>query len=58
MILEGKTKRLSDQYNGKKESYDKYQQECSKSKEMREGEIKALRNKIANETNDMERELK
>lgn len=38
--------KLEDQYKTKKDDYDKYCEECSKSKELRDANIKTLREQI------------
>ena len=42
-ILEEKVMKLKEKYDGKKDEYDKYVEECQKSKELKEANIKALK---------------
>ena len=45
-ILEDKGNKLKEQYDTKKDAYDKYVEECNNSKQMREANIKALKDQI------------
>ena len=47
-VLQDKVQKLEEQYDQKKDHYDKYCEECSKSKELRDANIKALREQISN----------
>jgi hypothetical protein len=47
-ILEDKVTKLKEKYDGKKDEYDKYIEECSKSKELKDANIKALKEQINN----------
>lgn len=47
-ILEDKVLKLKEKYDQKKDEYDKYVEECSKSKEMRDTNIKTLKEQINN----------
>lgn len=47
-VLEDRVQKLKEQYDSKKDAYDKYCEECSKSKELRDANIKALREQISN----------
>ena len=47
-MLQEKVLKLKEQYDSKKDAYDKYIEECSKSKELRDANIKALKEQIAN----------
>lgn len=40
--------KLKEKYDQKKDEYDKYVEECSKSKEMRDTNIKTLKEQINN----------
>ena len=42
-ILEERVTKLKEQYDSKKDAYDKYVEECSKSKELRDKNIAALK---------------
>ena len=47
-VLEDRVLKLKEQYHSKKDAYDKYCEECTKSKELRDANIKALREQISN----------
>lgn len=47
-VLDEKVKNLKEKYDQKKDEYDKFVEECSKSKEMRDTNIKTLKEQISN----------
>jgi hypothetical protein len=47
-ILEDKVLKLKEKYDGKNDEYDKYVEECSKSKEFKEAQKKTLKEQINN----------
>ena len=45
-MLKTKINKLSELYQSKKDQYDKYLEECSKSKEIRDNQIKILKDQV------------